>query len=301
MRRVVLALLSVAVLAPSAHAVTTATRPVYDSKGRLVQAPFAPTVPRAHMTKGEATRIFLRDPKVADWLDRYPKTKRVTEATFEPKRADWKIGIWWGPAGEIAIGRVDDGTGVVTEAWTGPQVAWKMARGYSGAFGGKEINTVGIWLAFCIIFLLGLADLRRPLSLRNLDLLALLSFSVSLWFFNRGDVFTSVPLAYPPAHVPPGANGLERVAGRAGLVAVGLAPVATRVGDDLPHRLSRRAQRLRRFECDRRRLLRCDRRPADRPRRVALRAHANRGEPESVRAEGRRRRDPRARTDEWAL
>ena len=26
----------------------------------------------------------------------------------------------------------------------------------------------------------------------------LLSFTVSLWFFNRGDIFTSVPLAYPP-------------------------------------------------------------------------------------------------------
>ena len=52
--------------------------------------------------------------------------------------------------------------------------------------------------ALCVIFLLGLADLRRPLSLRNLDLLVLLSFSVSLWFFNGGDIFTSVPLAYPP-------------------------------------------------------------------------------------------------------
>jgi hypothetical protein len=28
--------------------------------------------------------------------------------------------------------------------------------------------------------------------------LVLVSFSVSLWFFNRGDIFTSVPLAYPP-------------------------------------------------------------------------------------------------------
>jgi hypothetical protein len=93
---------------------------------------------------------------------------------------------------------VDDGTGTVTEAWTGPQVAWKMARGYSGAFGGREINTIPIWVGLCVIFLLGLADLRRPLSLRNLDLLVLLSFSVSLWFFNRGDVLTSVPLAYPP-------------------------------------------------------------------------------------------------------
>ena len=52
-----------------------------------------------------------------------------------------------------------------------------MARGYDGAFGGKKINTRPVWLGFCAVFLLGLADLRRPLSLRNLDLLVLLSFS----------------------------------------------------------------------------------------------------------------------------
>jgi hypothetical protein len=34
--------------------------------------------------------------------------------------------------------------------------------------------------------------------MRNLDLVVLLSFSASLWFFNRGDIFTAVPLAYPP-------------------------------------------------------------------------------------------------------
>ena len=92
---------------------------------------------------------------------------------------------------------MDDASGRVTEAWTGPQVAWKMARGYEGAFGGKTINRVPVWLAFCAVFLLGLVDWRRPLSLRTLDLVALLSFSVSLWFFNRGDVFTAMPLAYP--------------------------------------------------------------------------------------------------------
>jgi hypothetical protein len=201
MRRVVLALLAAAVLAPAAQAATTATTsvwPVYDSKGRLIQAPFAPIAARADLTKGRATAIFLRDEKVAAWLDRYPQEDRVIEATFDPKRGDWQIGIWWGSAAEIAVGRVDDSTGVVTEAWTGPQVAWKMARGISGAFGGKEINSVGIWLAFCIVFLLGLADLRRPLSLRNLDLIVLLSFSVSLWFFNKGEILTSAPLAYPP-------------------------------------------------------------------------------------------------------
>ena len=34
--------------------------------------------------------------------------------------------------------------------------------------------------------------------MRNLDLLVLVSFSASLWFFNHGEIFTSVPLAYPP-------------------------------------------------------------------------------------------------------
>jgi hypothetical protein len=101
-------------------------------------------------------------------------------------------------AGEIAKGKVDDVTKVVTEAWTGPQVAWTMARGGSGAFGGTRINSLRYWLPFCALFFLGLADLRRPFSLRNLDLLVLLSFSVSLWFFNHGNVFASAPLAYPP-------------------------------------------------------------------------------------------------------
>jgi len=72
-----------------------------------------------------------------------------------------------------------------------------MARGHDGAFGGKAINSYPVWLGLCALFLLGLADLRRPLSLRNLDLLVLLSLSVSLWYFNAGRIFTSVPLAYP--------------------------------------------------------------------------------------------------------
>ncbi len=198
MRRVVLALVAVAVVTPAAHAATTTTGPVYDSKGRLVQAPFAPTVAPAKLNEKRATAIFLRNHKVADWLDRYPTRDRVTDATYDKKLDDWKVGVWWGSAGQIASGRVDDQTGLVTEAWTGPQVAWKMARGSPGAFGGRQINSWPIWLGFCVLFFVGLADLRRPLSVRNLDLLVLLSFSVSLWFFNRGDIFTAVPLAYPP-------------------------------------------------------------------------------------------------------
>ncbi len=72
-----------------------------------------------------------------------------------------------------------------------------MARGREGAFGGKTLLKPYVWAAFCLVFFLGLADLRRLFSLRNLDLLVLLGFTVSLVFFDRGEVFRSVPLVYP--------------------------------------------------------------------------------------------------------
>jgi hypothetical protein len=150
------------------------------------------------LTEAQAERTFLRHGKVADWLERYPTEGRRVDAEWRTDERDWEVHVWWREAGEIATGIVDDRTGRVEEAWTGPQVAWKMARGYEGAFGGKTLNGIPVWLAFCAAFLLGLADFRRPLSLRNLDLVALLSFSLSLRYFNGGDIFTSAPLAYPP-------------------------------------------------------------------------------------------------------
>ena len=171
---------------------------MFDGRGNLVQTPFIPVPEPARLSERRAERVFLAHPKVEDWLDRYPRSGRTVQAEYEEELGTWHVRVWWGEAGQIADGRVEDKTRRVTEAWTGPQVAWKMARGGPGAFGGKDINRPVVWLGLCAVFLLGLADLRRPLSLRNLDLLALLSFSISLWFFNRGDIFTSVPLAYPP-------------------------------------------------------------------------------------------------------
>jgi len=179
-------------------AATTETGPVFDGEGNLVQTPFIPAPEPARLSEERAERLFLAHPKIRDWLERYPRQGRTVQAEFDDEDGVWRVKVWWGEAGQIADGRVEDRSGLVTEAWTGPQVAWKMARGGPGAFGGRDINKPLVWLGFCLLFLIGLADLRRPLSLRNLDLLALLSFSVSLWFFNRGDIFTSVPLAYPP-------------------------------------------------------------------------------------------------------
>ena len=198
MRRCLLAaVLVAAVAAPAAGAAPSPTAPVFDGKGRLVQTPLVPQQTGPRLTKKEALLVFERSPKVAAWLTRYPRRRRVDEETFARSTGQWTVKIWWGPAGEIAQGTVDDASGLVGEAWTGPQVAWGMARGSPGAFGGTAINDPWIWGAFCAVFLLGLADFRRPLSLRNLDLLFLLSPTASLWFFNHGDIFTAVPLFYP--------------------------------------------------------------------------------------------------------
>ena len=106
--------------------------------------------------------------------------------------------VWSGAAGEIATGTVEDADGRVLEAWTGPQVAWKMARGRGGAFGGKTLNAWWVWLPLSVLFVAGLVDRRRLRSLHTLDLVVLVSFGFSLWFFNRGEIFRSVPLSVPP-------------------------------------------------------------------------------------------------------
>ncbi len=197
MRWLVLAVALFLVTAGSAQALDTPTQPVYDSRGRIIETPLAPPEQSEALTQKRAIAIFLAHPKVREWLKRYPGHLGET-ADFSSQYRYWTVIVSTDEAGWIAKGKVDDATSRVTEALTGPQVAWGMARGVPGAFGGKKINSYPVWLAFCAVFLLGLLDWRRPFSLRNLDLVVLLSFSVSLWFFNHGRIFASASLAYPP-------------------------------------------------------------------------------------------------------
>ncbi|MGC1165243.1 MAG: glycosyltransferase 87 family protein, partial [Solirubrobacterales bacterium] len=97
---------------------------------------------------------------------------------------------------QVALVIVDRESGEVRESWTGYQVAWKMARGYSGSFGHK-LNAPYVFLPLCLIFLIGLVDWRRLWRVANLDLLVLLGFGVSHFFFNRAEIGISVPLQYP--------------------------------------------------------------------------------------------------------
>ena len=82
-----------------------------------------------------------------------------------------------------------------------------MARGYPGAF-GRKVNALYMWLPLCLLFLVPFVDPRRPFRLLHLDLLVLLGFSVSLAFFNHGNIGVSVPLAYPPLRLPARAHAM---------------------------------------------------------------------------------------------
>ncbi len=72
----------------------------------------------------------------------------------------WQVS-WFESGKELAQVTVDDRFGAVTEAWTGYQVAWRMARGYPGAF-GRSFNAIYVWLPLGLLFLAPFIDPRRP-------------------------------------------------------------------------------------------------------------------------------------------
>ena len=97
---------------------------------------------------------------------------------------NWEVAYFAGDE-EVALVIVDPRSGQVRESWTGYQVLWKMARGYSGSFGHK-LNAPYVFLPLCALFLLGLLDWRRPWRVATLDLLVLLGFGVSQLLLQPG-------------------------------------------------------------------------------------------------------------------
>ncbi len=73
------------------------------------------------------------------------------------------------------------------DVFTEEQVDTKLARGYEDAVAG-DLNEWWFWLPLCLLFVAPFFDFRRPLRLLHLDLLVLLGFSASLFFFNKGDI-----------------------------------------------------------------------------------------------------------------
>lgn len=129
-------------------------------------------------------------PRVARVLERRPGVR--TEA-FRRDGTRWQV-AFFDRDEEVAQVHLDR-RGRVTEAWTGTQVAWPMARGYPGAF-GRSATWLPVWLAGLVLFLAPFA--RPPWRMLHLDLVVLCSLSVSVALFSAGHVEASVPLAYPP-------------------------------------------------------------------------------------------------------
>jgi hypothetical protein len=80
----------------------------------------------------------------------------------------------------------------------GPRWHGRWGAAISGAFGGRKINSAPV-ARLLLLFLLGLgAGLRRPLSMRNLDCSCCFRSGSRSGSSTAADIFTSVPLAYPP-------------------------------------------------------------------------------------------------------
>jgi hypothetical protein len=206
-----LLLLAVPALGVGAKANTIRTTTAGTPRGRTVKArgtgttvtnPEAP-VPVAPSSIPAVGRRLSAD-RVLEIANRLPKMRRVRAeyrgsygGAYLKGPGRWQVSYFSRSAKELGQVIIADADGRVLEQWTGFQVAWTMARGYPGAF-GRHVNALYIWLPLCVLFLVPFVDWRRPFALAHLDLLALLSFSVSLAFFNHGNIYASVPLTYPP-------------------------------------------------------------------------------------------------------
>jgi hypothetical protein len=192
----VLALLGV-FAAPPAAAAPDDDRTVTAGREGLRAPPRANARPSGRRLRAlDARRIAERLPKVV--AARRAEDGRTFSRAYLKGRDHWQVSVFAVPGGarertrEIAQVLIDDRDGHVDEAWTGVQVAWPMARGYSGAF-GRQANAPYLWIPLCLLFLAPFA--RPPLRWLHADLLVLLAFSASYAFFGAAELGVSVPSA----------------------------------------------------------------------------------------------------------
>ncbi len=141
----------------------------------------------------KAYRIAMAQPALRSWLDQYHRPTH--SATLGDDRV-WTVSFY-DDGDSVAEVHIPDKDGKPNAVWTGPQVGWQMTRGLPDSYGRKVAST-WVLLPMCLLFVAGLMNWRRPLSLRTLDLLVMVSFAVSIELFNRGMIFWSTPLFYPP-------------------------------------------------------------------------------------------------------
>jgi hypothetical protein len=189
---------AVALISPAgAAAATTVTKTVTATNPNVPVLVTTVNKPPAgyRLTASQVERIAAASRTIRAELRRHPG---AIPYEYTKGAGTWQVS-WFSPGRhqvELAQVYVDDSTGKVTQAWTGFQVAWTMARGYPGAF-GRRVNAWYVWIPMCLAFVAPFLPWRRKPSLLHLDLLMLLGFSISLALFNHAQIGLSVPLVYP--------------------------------------------------------------------------------------------------------
>jgi hypothetical protein len=190
-----LAILAACVLASLA---TCAPALADDQIGPTDVSPASQTTPPPtfRLSARQAIAITHRLPQVRSVGRRYPDAGAVA---FIAGPGLWDVeylsmsAYRRGPTASKAQILVNGVTGRVMVLWTGRQAADYLARGHFGHL----VDAPWCWALFCVLFLVPFVDFRRPRRMLHLDLLVLLAFSVSAFFFTRGEVEASVPLVYP--------------------------------------------------------------------------------------------------------
>ena len=170
-----------------------------DSVVPMAYPPDSMTVPPPGylLSAKQAIAIADRQPQVVQERRKHPTLKAYPSIpTYTVSRGVWQITYSTATKNyaEIYVGGT---TGRILASWTGWQVDWLMARGGEGQF-GNHANSWYVFVPLSLLFLAPFFDWRRWRRLLHLDLLVLLSFGLSLLFFNAGHIDWSVPLAYPP-------------------------------------------------------------------------------------------------------
>lgn len=177
----------------AAHAADSTPAPTQRINGIPAWAYGSPVHVRGvRLSPRQAIDIAKGSRRVEEQLARRPG---LTPVAFPDGRGHWDVYFIRG-SNEPLLAVVTDRTGRLSEMWTGWQVKWEIARGYPGAF-GKIINAWFVWIPLCLAFFLPFFDPRRLFRLLHLDLLVLIAFSASQYFFNRGQIQLSAPLVYP--------------------------------------------------------------------------------------------------------
>jgi hypothetical protein len=180
---------------------------VSDDSGKVSRVevlPGASEVQYPSLSEHEAIKLAAASPEVRNELTKHGPYS--TRATYE--NGEWTVHFYVDETGavggrptdygkEVATVGVDDESWVLNYVYTGDQVGWNMARGTKGAY-GKQANYWWVWLPLSLAFAAAFWRTDKLLSIRNLDIVALLGFLVSHGFYRQGIVFEAVVLWYPP-------------------------------------------------------------------------------------------------------